>query len=138
MKYVPHILAAILFIVMGFNGLISCGGSSNNTVNAPSITQAMGDQDVQLDGYQVTVAGQVGDWEKVGQAVMVYILTDTSCVESGDVFVHPTEIQKAPFLLKVTCTIPAGSTATVTKHWKITGYADVQGRITGASAKKGQ
>lgn len=123
--------------------LSACGGIINGAgVDVPTITQAMGDQDLTLDNLSVSVAGQPGNWQGVGEAVMVYIITANYCVESGTVFVKvPTGTQAAPdpiapFVLKVTCTQYVSNVAQKPTNWTITGFTDANGKITGARATK--
>lgn len=123
--------------------LSACGGILNGAgVNVPTITQSMGDQDLTLDNLSVSVAGQPGNWQGVGEAVMVYILTTDFCVESGTVFVKvPAGTQAAPnptapFALKVTCTEYINNVAQKPTNWTITGFTDANGKITGARAIK--
>ena len=119
--------------------LSACGGILNGAgVNVPTITQAMGDQDVQLGDLSVSVAGQPGNWQGEGEAVVVYIITTNFCVESGTVFVKvpATPHAVAPFALKVTCTEYVNNIAQKPTNWTITGLTDANGNIKSAHATK--
>lgn len=138
-----HLPLVALFFVLPiilsacFGGVFGGGGG-----NVPTLTQAMGDQDLQLGNLSVSVAGQPGSWQKAGEAVMVYIVTTNFCVESGNVFVKvPAGTQAAPdpiapFVLKVTCTEYVNNVAQKPTNWTITGFTDANGKITGARATK--
>lgn len=131
------LLVGLTIILSACGGIFGGGG-----VNVPTLTQAMGDQDVQLGNLSVSVAGQPGNWQKAGEAVMVYIVTASFCVESGNVFVKvPAGTQAAPdpiapFSLKVTCTEYVNNVAQKPTNWTITGFTDANGKITGARATK--
>lgn len=141
MKKQYSTLAALLVVLTII--LSACGGILNGEgVNVPTITQSMGDQDLTLDNLSVSVAGQPGNWQGVGEAVMVYIITANYCVESGTVFVKvpaPTKAAPspiAPFTLKVTCSQYVNNVAQKPTNWTITGFTDADGKITGARATK--
>src|SRR5690348_14587994 len=94
-------LAALIVLTVLLSGCWQgiVGGGSSPSI--PSITQAMGDQDLTLDNNKITVAGQA----EAVRVIDVYIITIDQCVQMPDPFYVkvPANKNDTTFVFTVRC-----------------------------------
>lgn len=113
-RFLSMFLVALLFVTITLSGC--------TVGNAPTLTQALGDQDVTLSTYNISVAGQLANWQGHGVSVWVYIVTTDPCT-STTTYVKPA----ASYSIVVTCQ---------NNKWNITGKTNADGSIASAKASK--
>lgn len=117
-RFLSMFLVALLFVTITLSGC--------TVGNAPTLTQALGDQDVTLNAggstYNISVAGQLANWQGHGVSVWVYIVTTDPCT-STTTYVKPA----ASYSIVVTCQ---------NNKWNITGKTNADGSIASAKASK--
>lgn len=93
--------------------LSACAGVS-------SVTQSMGDQDVEFGGHSLSVAGQLANWNGKELSVLVYSVSDDPQCKTTTTYVKPA----APFVIVSVCN---------NGTWAIVGTTNAQGNITAAT-----
>lgn len=118
-KRITFIVALILALTLT---LSACNSPLTNTSN---LTQALGNQDITLiagtSTYNISVAGQLANWQGHPDSVWVYIVTTDPCT-STTTYVKPA----APYTIVVTCE---------NDKWSITGKTNADGSIASAKVR---